>query len=65
MEKSSSPLSSKAFGEGADPDLIVAYQAHQDALRFLSGELAQANGVVLLLGQEGSGKSTNNNEQGD
>jgi type II secretory pathway predicted ATPase ExeA len=65
MEKSSSPLSSKAFGEGADPDLIVAYQAHQDALRFLSGELAQANGVVLLLGPEGSGKTTVINEQVD
>ena len=65
MEKSSSPLSSKAFGEGADPDLIVAYQAHQDALRFLSAELAHANGVVLLLGPEGSGKTTVINEQVD
>jgi type II secretory pathway predicted ATPase ExeA len=65
MEKSSSSLSSKAFGELADPGLIVAYQAHQDALRFLSAELAQANGVVLLLGPEGSGKTTVINEQLD
>jgi len=63
MEKSSSSLSSKAFGELSDPGLIVAYQAHQDALRFLSAELAHANGVVLLLGPAGSGKTTVVNEQ--
>lgn len=65
MEKSSSSLSSKAFGEGSDPGLIVAYQSHQDALQFLSAELAHANGVVLLLGPEGSGKTTVVNEQVD
>jgi len=65
MEKSSSALSSKAFGEHSDPGLIVAYQAHQDALRFLSAELSQANGVVVLLGPEGSGKTTVINEQVD
>ncbi len=65
MEKTSSSLSSMAFGEGSDPGLIVAYQAHQDALRFLSAELAHANGVVLLLGPEGSGKTTVINEQVD
>jgi type II secretory pathway predicted ATPase ExeA len=63
MEKVSSSLSSKAFGELADPGLIVAYQSHQDALRFLTAELRQANGVALLLGQEGSGKTTIINEQ--
>jgi type II secretory pathway predicted ATPase ExeA len=65
MEKTSSSLSSMAFGEGSDPGLIVAYQAHQDALRFLSAELDHANGVVLLLGPEGSGKTTVINEQVD
>jgi len=54
-----------AFGEGSDPGLIVAYQAHQDALRFLSAELAHANGIVLLSGPEGSGKTTVINEQVD
>lgn len=63
MDKLSSSLSSKAFGELADPGLIVAYQSHQDALRFLTAELRQANGVALLLGQEGSGKTTIINEQ--
>jgi len=65
MEKTSSSLSSMAFGEGSDPGLIVAYQAHQDALRFLSAELAHANGIVLLSGPEGSGKTTVINEQVD
>jgi type II secretory pathway predicted ATPase ExeA len=65
MEKFSSSLSSKAFGELADPSLIVAYQSHQDALRFLSAELGQANGVVLLLGPKGSGRTTIVNEQLD
>ena len=65
MEETSLSLSSMAFGEGSDPGLIVAYQAHQDALRFLSAELAHANGVVLLSGPEGSGKTTVINEQVD
>jgi len=65
MEISNSSLGSKAFGEHSNSGLIVAYQSHQDALRFLSAELAQASGVVLLLGPEGSGKSTIINEQVD
>jgi len=65
MEQISSSLSSKAFGELADPGLIVAYQSHQDALRFLTAELCQANGVALLLGPQGSGKTTIVNEQLD
>jgi len=56
-------LSSKAFGEFADAGLIVAYQSHQDALRFLSAELGQANGIALLQGPKGAGKSTIVNEQ--
>jgi len=63
MRQHSSSLSSKAFGEHADPALIVAYQSHQDALRFLSAELSQANGVALLQGPKGSGKTTIVNEQ--
>ena len=51
-------MSRKAFGELADPGLVVAYQSHQDALRCLSSALRRTNGVVLLQGPAGSGKST-------
>ena len=56
-------LGSKAFGEHADPGLVVAYQSHQDALRFLSSALDQPNGVALLQGPTGSGKTTIIKEQ--
>jgi type II secretory pathway predicted ATPase ExeA len=56
-------LGSKAFGSHADSGLIVAYQSHQDALRFLSSALSQANGVALLQGPTGSGKTTLVTEQ--
>jgi type II secretory pathway predicted ATPase ExeA len=65
MEKHSSSLSSKAFGELADRGLVVAYQSHQDALRFLSAELGQTNGIALLQGPKGSGKTTIVSEQLD
>ncbi|NND46994.1 MAG: FHA domain-containing protein [Woeseiaceae bacterium] len=54
---------SRAFGEHTDAGLIVAYQSHQDALRFLSSALDRANGVALLRGPTGSGKSTIVKEQ--
>ncbi|MDH3374144.1 MAG: FHA domain-containing protein [Gammaproteobacteria bacterium] len=63
MHKRSWTLASKAFGEQADNRLIVAYEAHQDALRFLSAALGQANGIALLQGPTGSGKTTIVNEQ--
>lgn len=63
MPKKGSSLSSRAFGAKADPGLIVAYESHQDALRFLSASLSQANGIALLQGPTGSGKSTIVNEQ--
>jgi len=56
-------LGSKAFGSNADSGLIVAYQSHQDALRFLSSALCQVNGVALLQGPKGSGKTTIVKEQ--
>ena len=58
MQELSSSLGSHAFGEHADPELIVAYQSHQDALRFLAAALGQATGVALLQGPSGSGKTT-------
>jgi type II secretory pathway predicted ATPase ExeA len=51
-------LADKAFGAQADAALIVAYESHQDALRFLSAALSQPNGIALLQGPAGSGKST-------
>ncbi len=53
-----SSLANKAFGRRADPSLVVAYQSYQDAMRFLASQLAQANGIALLQGPDGSGKST-------
>lgn len=53
-----SSLASKAFGKYADPSLIVAYQSHQDAMRFLASALAQNNGTAMLQGPAGSGKTT-------
>ena len=63
MSAQTSSLSSKAFGQQADANLIVAYQSHQDAMRFLSSALGQANGIALLQGPTGSGKTTIVNAQ--
>ena len=63
MQAHDSTLSSKAFGELADEGLVVAYQSHQDAMRFLSSSLSQANGAAILQGPNGSGKTTIIKEQ--
>jgi len=63
MSKYRSSLGAKAFGEHADPGLIVACESHQEAMRFLSSSLAQPNGIALLQGPPGSGKSTIVREQ--
>lgn len=63
MPAHDSTLSSRAFGERADAGLVVAYQSHQDALRFLASSLSQANGVAILRGPNGSGKTTIIKEQ--
>ena len=63
MSKSRSSMGIKAFGELADPRLIVAYESHQEALRFMSSSLAQENGIAVLQGPPGSGKSTIVREQ--
>jgi len=65
MQETRTPLGTQAFGELADKSLIVAYQSHQDALRFLASALGQPNGVALLHGPAGSGKSTVMGEQRD
>ena len=63
MQAQDSTLSSKAFGELADDGLVVAYQSHQDAMRFLASSLSQTNGVAILQGPNGSGKTTIAREQ--
>lgn len=52
-----SSLASRAFGPHSDPSLVVAYQSYQDAMRFLGAALAQPNGIALIQGPKGSGKS--------
>jgi type II secretory pathway predicted ATPase ExeA len=56
-------LGSRAFGEHADSSLIVAYESHQDAIHFLTAALSQPNGIALLQGPRGAGKTTTINEQ--
>jgi len=63
MQAHDSSLGGRAFGKHADAGLIVAYQSHQDGLRFLSSALSQENGVALLQGPTGSGKTTIIKEQ--
>ena len=65
MSKYRSTLGTRAFGELADPRLVVACESHQEAMRFLSSSLAQPNGIALLQGPPGSGKSTIVREQAD
>jgi len=65
MSDTKKPLADRAFGADPKSRLIVAYQSHQDALRFLASTLGQQNGVALLQGPRGSGKSTILREQKD
>jgi len=55
-------LGSKAFGDDADRSLVVAYRSHQEAMRFLYSSLSQPNGIALLQGPRGAGKTTTVNE---
>lgn len=63
MQERNSLIAQHAFGKHADDGLVVAYQSHQDALRFLASALGQANGLALLKGPTGSGKTTILKEQ--
>lgn len=65
MHTHDSSIATKAFGENTEAALIVNYESHRDALRFLSAALSQANGVALLQGPSGSGKTTIIKEQLD
>ena len=63
MATDGSSIAKKAFGEGAANGLIVTYESHQAAHRFISTALADPNGVALLQGPRGAGKTTIVNEQ--
>lgn len=65
MHSYGSSLEKKAFGEHSDNGLVVACASHQLALRFLSASLARSNGIALLKGPTGSGKTTIVKEQLD
>jgi type II secretory pathway predicted ATPase ExeA len=65
MHSNRSSLEEKAFGENPDNGLVIACASHQLALRFLSASLAHSNGIALLKGPTGSGKTTIVSEQLD
>ena len=58
MESLNPTMSSKAFGDHADPRLTIAFSAHLAARRHLAEALDEASGCALLEGPTGSGKTT-------
>lgn len=58
MATDGSSLARMAFGEGAGNGLIVSYESHRSAHRFISSALADANGIAMLQGPRGAGKTT-------
>ena len=51
-------LGEKAFGTEADSLITVKYRSHLDALKAVESALQADGGVSLLLGSDGSGKTT-------
>ncbi|MGB5625192.1 MAG: AAA family ATPase, partial [Woeseiaceae bacterium] len=58
MQAKGTGFSDQAFGEEAAGLVTVSYKSHQDALHFLEAALYTSNGVGLLHGPDGSGKTT-------
>ena len=58
MQASHSVLGSRAFGGDADNLTVIKYRSHHDAMQFLQSALRSPNGIGLLYGPAGSGKST-------
>ena len=58
MQENHSILGDRAFGGEADSLTVIKYRSHHDALKFLQSALRGPNGIGLLYGPEGSGKST-------
>ncbi|MDJ0907380.1 MAG: FHA domain-containing protein [Woeseiaceae bacterium] len=63
MNSQTPTLARKAFGHDAEGGLVIAGESCQSALRFLVTALQQDNGVALLQGPRGSGKTTIVREQ--
>ncbi len=57
METNHSSLGNQAFGEDADALITIKYRSHHDALDFLQSALRQPNGIGLLRGPDGAGKT--------
>ena len=58
MQENHTALGSRAFGDSADNLTVIKYKSHNDAVKFLHEALRGANGVGLLCGPKGSGRST-------
>lgn len=58
MQESYALLGEKAFGADADSLTVIKYRSHQDALKFLQSALRGPNGIGLLYGPHGAGKTT-------
>ncbi|MDH3512575.1 MAG: FHA domain-containing protein [Gammaproteobacteria bacterium] len=58
MQAPHTSLGKGAFGEGTASLITVKYQSYHAALTFLTGALQQPNGLGLLYGPLGAGKTT-------
>ena len=58
MQENHTALGNRAFGEDADNLTVIKYKSHNDAMQFLHGALQGENGVGLLCGPKGAGRST-------
>jgi type II secretory pathway predicted ATPase ExeA len=58
MQENHTSLGNRAFGGDADTLTTVKYRSHHDAIAFMRSALRNPNGVGLLHGPEGSGKTT-------
>lgn len=58
MQENHSVLGSRAFGDDAGNLTVIKYRSHHDAMRLLQSALRSPNGIGLLYGPKGAGKST-------
>ena len=58
MHAPHSSLGKEAFGDGTATLITVKYQSYHDALSYLTSALGQPNGIGLLYGPLGAGKTT-------
>jgi len=58
MQANHSVLGDRAFGDDSDTLTLIKYRSHHDALSFLQSALRNPNGIGLLHGPMGAGKST-------